>query len=299
MNTLLNPLNLNSGYTRVNPSGKEPSLPACPLPSGLCHLPLAIGCRLLAMRGRAALLAFLSSALLFASPALAAPATNSLVGNWLGTLDTGSAKLRVLFKVTETYSGVLTAKLDSLDQGARDNDVNAITVKDNAVRLEVSAVKGVFSGTMDGAAKKISGTWEQTGHSLPLTLERHEGDVSVIPSEKLSPEELAASKVAARKLAGTWNGILTAGGTPLHLKVKITKTPAGAATGTIVSVDQSSNDIPLTGITCKESTVHFEARGIGASYDATLSPAGMMLAGKWHQSGQTMPLDFKKSATER
>ena len=71
------------------------------------------------------------------------PPTASL-GNWLGTLDAGSAKLRLLFKITQTYSGVLTAKLDSLDQGARDIPVNSIAVKDNTVRLEVKAVQGVF-----------------------------------------------------------------------------------------------------------------------------------------------------------
>ncbi len=265
--------------------------------SAICPLPLAIGYQLLAIRGRPALLALLT--LLFAFPALGAPATNSLLGNWLGTLDTGAAKLRVLFKVTQTYSGVLTAKLDSLDQGARDIAINSITLKDNAVRLEVNAVHGTFDGTLDGAAKKITGTWDQAGHSLPLTLERQPGDVSVIAPEKLSPEELAASKRAAYKLGGLWNGTLAVGGANLRLKVRITKTADGAATGTIVSVDQNSNDIPLTGITCKESAVHFEARGIGASYDGTLSPAGVMLTGTWHQSGQSMPLDFKKSATGR
>ena len=113
--------------------------------------------------------------------------------------------------------------------------------------------------------------------------------------EKLSPAELAASKQAAQKLAGVWNGTLAAGAASFRLKVKITKTATGAATGTIESVDQGAKDIPLTGITCKEGVVHFEARGIGAHYDGTLSPGGVMLTGQWHQSGQAMPLEFKKA----
>ncbi len=244
-------------------------------------------------------LALLAALLMSPAIVFGAPATNSITGNWLGTLDTGSAKLRLLFKIGQTYSGVPTAKLDSLDQGARDIPVNAITLKDKAISLEVKAVQGVYDGTLDESGKKITGTWQQAGHSLPLTLERHEGTVEVAAPEKLSPAELAASKQAAQKLTGIWNGTLAAGAASFRLKVKITKTAAGAATGTIESVDQGAKDIPLTGITCKEGVVHFEARGIGAHYDGTLSPGGAMLTGKWHQSGQAMPLEFKKAAVAR
>jgi hypothetical protein len=240
-------------------------------------------------------LALLAALLISSTIAFGAPSTNSIVGDWLGTLDTGAAKLRLLFKITQTYSGVLTAKLDSLDQGARDIPVNAITVKDNAIRLEVKVVQGAYDGTLDEGGKKMTGTWQQAGHSLPLTLERHEGAVAA--PEKLSPTDLAASKQAAQKLTGVWNGTLAAGAASFRLKVKITKTAEGAATGTIESLDQGVKDIPLSGITCKEGAVHFEARGIGAHYDGTLSPAGVILAGQWHQSGQAMPLEFKKAAS--
>ena len=147
-------------------------------------------------------LPLLAATLLSSVIAFGAPSTNGITGNWLGTLDTGSAKLRLLFKITQTYSGVLTAKLDSLDQGARDIPVNSIALKDNTVRLEVKAVQGVYDGTLDESGKKMTGTWQQTGQSLPLTLERHEGTAEVAAPEKFSPAELAASKQAAQKLAG-------------------------------------------------------------------------------------------------
>ena len=244
-------------------------------------------------------LALLAALLMSSAIAFGAPSTNNIMGNWLGTLDTGAAKLRLLFKIGQTSSGVLTAKLDSLDQGARDIPVNAITVKDNAIRLEVKSVQGVYEGSLDEAGKKMTGTWQQAGYSLPLTLERREGTVEVAAPEKLSPADLAASKQAAQKLTGVWNGTLAAGGADLRLKVTITKTSAGAATGTLESVDQGAKDIPLSAITCKEDAVHFEARGIGAHYDGTLSPAGVILTGQWHQSGQAMPLEFKKAASAR
>ena len=85
----------------------------------------------------------------------------------------------------------------------------------------------------------------------------------------------------------------------LRLKVKIAKTDTGAATGTIQSLDQGARDIPLSAITCKEDAVHFEARGIGAHYDGTLSSAGAILTGQWHQADKALPLEFKKAAVDR
>ena len=245
-------------------------------------------------------LALLSALLLSSAIAFGAPATNDLAGNWKGTLEVGQAKLRLLFKISRTPAGVLTAKLDSLDQGARDIPVETIVTKDNTVRMEVKSVQGVYEGSFDAAGKKITGTWQQ-GPALaaPDTgADIREPCVAAEP-EKLSPADLAASKQAAQKLTGVWNGTLAAGATSFRLKVKIAKTAAGAATGTIESVDQGAKDIPLSGITCKEGAVHFEARGIGAFYDGTLSPAGVVLTGQWHQSGQSLPLEFKKAAVAR
>ena len=165
--------------------------------------------------------------------------------------------------------------------------------------MEVKSVQGVYEGSLDEAGKKITGTWQQGHATLPLTLERHQGAVRAAEPEKLSPADLAASKQAAQKLAGVWNGTLAAGAASLRLKVRIAKTAAGTATGTLESVDQGAKDIPLSAITCKEGAVHFEARGVGAHYDGTLSPAGVMLTGQWHQSGQAMPLEFKKAASAR
>jgi hypothetical protein len=241
----------------------------------------------------------LSALLLSSAVAFGAPATNDLAGNWKGALEVGQAKLRLLFKITRTPAGVLTAKMDSLDQGARDVPVETIVAKDNTVRMEVKLVHGVYEGSFDETGKKITGTWQQGPNSLPLTLERSQGTSAAAEPEKLSPADLAASKLAAQKLTGVWNGTLAAGATNLRLKVTITKTSSGAATGSFESVDQGAKDIPLSAITCKEGAIHFEARGIGASYDGTLSPAGVILTGQWHQSGQSMPLEFKKAASTR
>src|ERR1035438_10270140 len=132
----------------------------------------------------------LAALLLSSAIALGAPSTNDLTGNWKGALEVGQVKLRLLFKISRTPAGILTAKLDSLDQGARDIPVETIVSKDNSVRMEVKSVQGVYEGSFDEAGKKITGTWQQGPQSLPLTLERNKG-TSVAPApEKLSPADL-------------------------------------------------------------------------------------------------------------
>ena len=221
-----------------------------------------------------------------------APAQTDVIGNWKGTLEIGQAKLRLVFKIARTPSGDLTAKMDSLDQGARDIEVDAVTLKDKTLRLEVGSIKGVFEGTLTGT--KIVGQWQQGPSILPLTLERSQAGNAGVEAETLSPADLAASKLAAQKLAGVWDGNLVAGTASLRLKVKMTKTTSGAATGKMDSLDQGAKDIPLSAITYKEGKARFEARGIGAYYEGTLAADGAALTGQWHQSGQSMPLDFKK-----
>ena len=232
-----------------------------------------------------------------AQAAFAAAATNDVTGNWQGTLDTGVAKLRLVFKVGKTASGELTAKLDSPDQGARDISADPVTVSNKTLRMEVKSVKGLYVGTLDATGTKATGLWSQGPVVLPLSLEK--GGTNILAdSEKLSPEDLAANKHAAEKAAGTWNGTLSTGTDDLRLRVNITKTATGAATGTMDSLDQGANGIPISAITLKKDKLRFEARGVGGVYEGTLSTNGAALKGEWQQGGGAIPLDLTKAASK-
>ena len=239
------------------------------------------------------IIALLTLPVLISASAAFGAGTNDLTGNWKGTLNAGAAKLRLVFKISKAADGNLTAKMDSLDLGARDIPVETVSVKDKAIHLEVKSVHGVYEGTWDAAGTKIIGQWQQGLQPMPLTLERVHG--TNFAAEAMSPAEFAASKIAAPKLAGVWNGSMVAGPANLRLRVNISKTAAGAAVGTMDSLDQGANGIPLSAITCNDGKVRFEARGIGGVYEGTLSSDGAALAGQWQQAGQTMPLDFKKA----
>jgi len=92
-------------------------------------------------------------------------------GAWLGTLDAGAAKLRVVFHFTNTEDGLM-ATLDSPDQGAKGIPVTTVTREGPAIKLEVKSIDGHFEGKFNSDLSAIEGTWTQMSNSFPLTLKR-------------------------------------------------------------------------------------------------------------------------------
>jgi uncharacterized protein len=135
---------------------------------------------------------------------------HSVEGFWQGTLNTGAISLRLVFKIHKTPDGTLTGTLDSIDQGAKDIPVSAVSVHGSAVSLEVKVVAGVYEGKLAEGGAQISGEWKQGGASLPLTLTRVEKVTELRrPQEPKKPypyreEEVAYdNKEGHSHLAGT------------------------------------------------------------------------------------------------
>ena len=90
-------------------------------------------------------------------------------GAWMGLLDTGAIKLRVVFHIVNTEDG-LTATMDSPDQGAKGLPVTSVTRDGAALKMEAKQLGGVFEGRIAADRSSIEGTWTQSGASLLLAL---------------------------------------------------------------------------------------------------------------------------------
>ncbi len=137
-------------------------------------------------------------------------AGQNLEGTWEGALDLGPAKLRLALKVTKAAGGALAAKLDSIDQGAKDLTVDVISFKDGAVHFEMKQLLVVFDGTLNKEGSEIAGQFKQGGGSFPLTLKRVDKPTTLDrPQEPKPPfpydeEEVSyENKRDGVKLAGT------------------------------------------------------------------------------------------------
>lgn len=96
---------------------------------------------------------------------------SDLDGTWLGTLETGTLKLRVVFHITNTANG-LVSTMDSPDQGANGLPTAKTTREGTSLKIEAPSVGGVFEGKISADVNSIDGTWTQGGASLPLVLRR-------------------------------------------------------------------------------------------------------------------------------
>jgi len=92
-------------------------------------------------------------------------------GDWLGTLDTGMGKLRLVLHLTNTEDGLM-ATMDSLDQGANGLPVNSITRAGASLKFEMKSIGGNYDGTISPDLGTFSGTWTQVGKSWPLVFKR-------------------------------------------------------------------------------------------------------------------------------
>jgi len=106
-------------------------------------------------------------------------------GAWLGTLDTGTVKLRVVFRIANTDEG-LSATLDSLDQGVKGMSTSSVTRDGTSLKIEVKNVSGVFEGKIAPDRSSIDGTWTQ-GSPMPLVLKPVNDEAALEPKRPQNP----------------------------------------------------------------------------------------------------------------
>ena len=133
--------------------------------------------------------------------------TSDIDGAWLGTLDTGALKLRLVFHIAG-----LTATMDSPDEGANGIPVTTVTRSGSSLTLELKQMGGEFEGKISSDLKVLEGTWSQGGVSLPLVL-KHKNNTAEMerrrPQNPVPPYPYRAedveypNSVADIKLAGT------------------------------------------------------------------------------------------------
>ncbi|HEY3974851.1 MAG TPA: alpha/beta fold hydrolase [Candidatus Sulfotelmatobacter sp.] len=90
-------------------------------------------------------------------------------GAWMGALDTGSVKLRVVFHIVNGADG-LTATLDSPDQGMSGLAMTSVTRDGASIKIEAQKIGGTFEGKIAADLSTMDGTWSQGGGTMPLLL---------------------------------------------------------------------------------------------------------------------------------
>jgi pimeloyl-ACP methyl ester carboxylesterase len=92
-------------------------------------------------------------------------------GAWLGTVEVGAAKLRIVFHVANTEDG-LTATMDSLDQDVKGIPATEVKRDGDSLTIEMKQLGGMFKGTINKDRTAIEGTWMQGGAARPFAMQR-------------------------------------------------------------------------------------------------------------------------------
>jgi pimeloyl-ACP methyl ester carboxylesterase len=146
------------------------------------------------------------------APAKAAVPPSEIDGTWLGTLDTGALKLRIVFKIVNTQDG-LTAQMQSPDQSPVWLSATSVKRSGNVLMITIDAIQAAFEGKIAADLNSIDGTFKQMGSPLPLALKRVKDQSAAEPRRRpqtpVKPypyreEEVTyANKAAGNTLAAT------------------------------------------------------------------------------------------------
>lgn len=148
------------------------------------------------------------------------------LGNWIGTLATPAAKLRLALTVTRDSSGDggLVAVMTSLDQGNA-KIPSSISVHGDTLIVSMPAARASYAATLTATRDSLRGTFTQ-GIPLPLSMGRAAALPTLIrPQEPKPPfpyrtQEVSFESVPGVRLAGTIS--LPAGAGPFPAVVMVT-----------------------------------------------------------------------------
>lgn len=98
-------------------------------------------------------------------------APSDIDGAWQGTLDAGTTKLRIVFKIVNTQDG-LTAAMQSPDQSPAWMDATSVTRAGSTLTIALKPMGITFAGKIGADLGTIDGTFTQMSTVLPLVLQR-------------------------------------------------------------------------------------------------------------------------------
>lgn len=148
----------------------------------------------------------------------------AVLGDWLGSLDTGAVTLRIGLHISASAEGKLVGKLDSPDQGVMGIPINAVSLIGEKLSLAMSNLGASFEGGLSKEATEIAGTFTQGGVKFPLIFRKSAGTSDLNrPQNPKRPfpyqeEEVTyENKTAGIALGGTLTWPRSAGPVPVVL----------------------------------------------------------------------------------
>ena len=205
-------------------------------------------------------------------------------GEWEGELVVGEARMKLVLHVRGEKGGELQARLDSPEQSVYGMEASAVSQAQGTLRFEIASVGASFEGKLGADGRSMTGAWQQAGQSFPLVFHRQSGN-----SAGKKPVG------AISQVEGTWQGAFQNGNMRYRLQLHVTHDEEKKLSGTLDSLDQGANGLPMSNLSERNGAVHFEIAMVTGVYEGTMNAAHNTIAGKWSQNQDTVVLEFKRS----
>lgn len=113
--------------------------------------------------------------LLFTALGFSVFAQENLIGDWIGAIQTPQGSLRMVLHITADESGVISATLDSPDQGAYGMETDTAYLAEGIFVFKVAAAQVNYEAGVSG--DEMRGTFKQGPYELPLDFEKSDAPV--------------------------------------------------------------------------------------------------------------------------
>jgi hypothetical protein len=110
--------------------------------------------------------------LLIASVTFYNAQSQSITGNWEGTLNIQGTELPIVIHIKKDSSNNLTATFDSPKQNAYNLPCNDVITKGDSLLLVMKMLNGKYEGLLSADRKTLTGKWFQGANNLPLDLKK-------------------------------------------------------------------------------------------------------------------------------
>lgn len=215
---------------------------------------------------------------------------HDISGAWVGTLDAGHLKLRLVFYITRHGRG-FEATMESIDQGRKDLPVTSVKVKGSEVHFDLGTFGAVYDAKLDSTGTEMSGSFRQSGVNIPFTIKKTAQPPTVLPP--LLPASYTPR--AGSALQGYWQGTLSIAPIKMRIAFKIAEVAEGQFRAELDSVDQGVTGIPVTSISYQAPKVHMDVAGVAGVFEGTVTGDGE-IRGTWKQGPNALPIVLKRGA---
>jgi len=227
--------------------------------------------------------------MILASVVVAQPGA-SPAGHWEGTIQAANQAVEFSADLAKNPAGVWIGSLSIPMANAIGLPLTDISVQDNAVHFAIAEFPGKpsFEGRLSADANELTGNSVSPNGAVPFKLQR-KGEANV----KLPTPSTAMSA----DFEGTWNGTIDAGQAVLRVVVKLSRAADGSAAGSMISVDQGGQEIPMSTVTIQAKQLQFEMRAVGGAFRGTLGANGEIV-GTFTQGPASLPVALKRASVE-